>query len=130
MTVLDPISLTAAALVATAVQAFATEAGQSAWSGLSRLVKLIRTKLVGDDAGNRALEEVQANPGDEIRTRELASAIDRHVGADASFREQLAQLLREAQADPIVGQFVTTVSGNAQVGKIVNIRDVTGNVSF
>lgn len=127
---MDPISITAAALVAAALQAFATEAGQGAWSGLSRLVKLIRTKLAGDEAGSTALEQVQANPADEARTRELAAAIDRHVGADASFRESLAGLLREAQQDPIVGQFVTTVSGNAQVGKIVNVRDVTGNVSF
>jgi hypothetical protein len=126
----DPISLTAAALVTAALQAFATEAGQGAWSGLNRLVKLIRTKLAGDDAGSRALEEAEANPGDEVRTRELAVAINRHASTDASFREQLGELLRDAQADPIVGQFVTTVSGNAEVGKIVNIRDVTGNVSF
>jgi len=127
---MDPISITAAALVATALQAFATEAGQGAWSGLSRLVKLIRAKLAGDEAGNKALDQVQANPADEARTRDLAAAIDRHASADASFRESLAGLLREAQGDPIIGQFVTTVSGNAQVGKIVNIRDVTGNVSF
>jgi len=127
---MDPISITAAALVATALQAFATEAGQGAWSGLSRLVRLIRTKLAGDEAGSKALEQVQANPADEARTRELAAAIDRHAGADALFRESLAGLLREAQQDPIVGQFVTTVSGNAQVDKIVNIHDVTGNVSF
>jgi len=127
---MDPISITAAALVATALQAFATEAGQGAWSGLSRLVKLIRAKLAGDKAGNKALDQVQANPADEARTRDLAAAIDRHASADASFRESLAGLLREAQGDPIIGQFVTTVSGNAQVGKIVNIRDVTGNVSF
>jgi hypothetical protein len=126
----DPISLTAAALVTAALQAFATEAGQGAWSGLNRLVKLIRTKLAGDDAGSRALEEAEANPGDEVRTRELAVAINRHASTDASFREHLGELLRDAQADPIVGQFVTTVSGNAEVGKIVNIRDVTGNVSF
>ena len=127
---MDPISITAAALVATALQAFATQAGQGAWSGLSRLVNLIRAKLAGDEAGNKALDQVQASPADEARTRELAAAIDRHASADASFRESLAGLLREAQADPIIGQFVTTVSGNAEVGKIVNIGDVTGNVSF
>lgn len=127
---MDPLSITVAALVVKALEQVASEGGRAAWAGLSRLVGAVRARFAGDDSARAALEAAEAAPADEAATRQLATEIDRVAAQDTSFRATLADLVREAQGDRVVGEFVTQVSGNAQVDKIVNIGDVTGNVSF
>jgi hypothetical protein len=127
---MDPLSITVAALVVKALDSLASEGGRAAWAGLSRLVGAVRARFAGDDAAQAALTAAEAAPTDETRTRELAGEIDRVAAQDTAFRTTLAELVREAEGDKVVGGFVTKVSGNAQVDKIVNIGDVTGNVSF
>lgn len=127
---MDPISITAAALVAKALDEFATEAGRRTWAGLGKLVALVRSRFTGDGDAAATLTEAEDAPGDQERVDALAASIDRHLSADPGFHAAVSELVREAEGDPMVGTFVTKVSGNAQVGKVVNISEVHGNVSF
>lgn len=127
---MDPISITAAALVAKALDEFATEAGKRAWAGLGKLVALVKSKFTGDDEAAATLAGAEDTAGDQARVDALAASIDRHVSADPAFHAAVSKLVREAEGDPMVGTFVTKISGNAQVGKVVNISDVHGDVSF
>lgn len=60
--------------------------------------------------------------------RALAGVLDDRAAGDREFEAGLVALIEEVRRDPVAASFVTEVSGNAQVGKIVNIgqaRDVT-----
>ncbi|SNY76860.1 hypothetical protein SAMN04244553_0842 [Nocardia amikacinitolerans] len=127
---MDPISITAAALVVKALDEFATETGRRTWAGLGKLVELIRSKFAGDDEAAATLAEAEGVPADPERVDALASSIDRHVQTDPAFRAAVTELVRTAEGDPMVGSIVTKVSGSAQVGKLVNISEVRGDVSF
>ncbi|MGW4364107.1 hypothetical protein ACWEKT_00560 [Nocardia takedensis] len=127
---MDPISITAAALIVKALDEFATEAGRRTWAGLGKLVTLIRSKFSGDEEATASLAEAQAAPADPAAAEALAASIDRHVQTDPGFHAAVSELLRDAEGDPLVGSIVTKVSGNAQVGKLVNITEVHGDVSF
>jgi hypothetical protein len=127
----DPITITVATLLASkAVEALGGKVGEGLWAGIGRLAGLVREKLGGDSAGAAALERLEANPQDRTAVERLAGELDRHAAADPDFHQQLTALVEEARRDPKAGQFVTNVYGNAQVGKLVNIGDVQGNVSF
>ena len=127
---MDPLSLTVATLLSMkAAEAFGGEAGRSAWAGLRRLGEFVRHKLGGDPEVAEVLNDSPDQPV-ETRTEIIATAIERHVQLEPSFRQELSGILREAQEDPAIAQFVTQISGNASVGKITNIGDVHGNVSF
>jgi hypothetical protein len=126
----DATSLTAAALVASAYQAFATEAGKAGWAGLRHVIDLVRGKLSNDGRGQEALAEVETSPGDVDRVRQLADVLEMHLVNSPDFGRELAALISTAEADPVVGPMVTQVSGNARVGKLVVINTVNGDVSF
>ncbi len=127
---MDPLSLTVATLLSMkAAEAFGGEAGRGAWSGLRRLGDLVRNKL----GGNPEVEEVLNDSQDqsvETKTEIIATAIERQVQFEPSFRQELSDILRQAEEDPAIAQFVTKISDNASVGKITNIGDIHGNVSF
>jgi ApbE superfamily uncharacterized protein (UPF0280 family) len=127
---MDPISVTAAALIVKVLDQFAADAGKHAWSGFTKLMNLVRQKFSGDPTATTALAAAQAAPADQQRVDELTASIDKYVRDDPQFKSALAELVKEAESDPTIGEFVTEVSGNAQVGKIVNINEVKGDVSF
>jgi hypothetical protein len=127
---MDPVSITVAALLAKTLDQFAGEAGKGAWSGIGRLVGLIRSHFADDNAAEAALAQVEATPASPEGAENLAQALDRHAAEDPAFREALRAYIREAQQDPATASFVTEISGNAQVGKLVNIDRVDGDVSF
>jgi hypothetical protein len=126
---MDPLSLSVAALLAKALGGAAEEAGQGAADALGRLVAAVRRRFAGDEGAQSALTAVECAPADEASTRTLAEAIERaSADGDGKFRAELEKLVGEAERDPRVGQFITEVRENAQVGKIVNIgsaRDVS-----
>ncbi len=127
---MEPLSVTVATLIATyAAQAFGGQLGQAAAAGVKNLVSLVRRKLAGNEAAQAALATAQGAPG-TTGPGDLAGPLDAAVRGDAEFRARLEDLVAALQADPDIGQFVTTVSGNARVGKITNIGSVTGNVTF
>jgi hypothetical protein len=127
---IDPTAITAAALLATAAQQFAGEAGKRAWSGIGHLVELVRGKLASDPEGRAALATTDATPTDQASVHALAQALNRHVMSDPTFGAALAEAIRAAERDPAIGRFVTQISGNARVGKLVTIDTVHGTVSF
>ncbi len=127
---MDPLSITAAALVVKALEEFATEAGKGTWGLLGKLVETVRAKFAGDDPACEALAEVQDAPADTDRAQALARHLDRHASEDDRFRAALADLVGQAERDPAIGRFVTRISGSARVGKVVNIQSVHGDVSF
>jgi hypothetical protein len=124
---MDPLSLSVAVLLAKALGSAAEEAGRGATDAFGRLVTTVRKRFADDEGAQSALVAVERDPANEASTRILATAIER-ASADPAFRGELEELVREAERDPRVGQFVTEVRDNAQVGKIVNIgsaRDVS-----
>ncbi len=127
---MEPLSITVATLIATyAAQTFGGELGQAAASGLKKLVGLVRRKLSGNDSAQAALAAAESAQG-PASADALAGPLDAAVKSDGEFRSQLEELVNALQSDPDIGRFVTTVSGNARVGKITNIGSVTGNVTF
>ena len=128
---MEPLSVTVATLIATyAAQALGGELGQAAASGLKKLVGLVRRKLSGNDSAQAALAAATESAQDPASADALAESLDAAVRSDGEFRCQLEELVNTLRSDPEIGRFVTTVSGNAQVGKITNIGTVTGNVTF
>lgn len=126
----DPTTITAAALVAVACQDLVGEAAKSTWEGLGRVAGLIRGKLESDSAGRQALSRVEAEPTDSQRVWDLIDVLDPHVCGDPAFRRALADIIADLSGQPTIGQFITQISGDARVGKLVVIDTVHGDVSF
>ena len=128
---MEPLSLTVATLLATkAGEAFGSETAKRAWSLLRRLAEAVQRKLSGDPEAEDKLAELEAQPGDDEKVQAVAGTIGAHAGADPAFKEELEALVAEARDDPDLGRFVTTITGNASVGKVTNIGTVHGNVTF
>ncbi len=128
---MEPLSITVATLIATyAAQAVGGDLGHAAASALKKMVGLVRGKLHGNDPAQAALTAAEQSSRDPASADALAGPLDAAVKSDEEFRSQLEELVQTLRSDPGIGKFVTTVSGNAQVGKITNIGNVTGNVTF
>ena len=128
---MEPVSVTVATLIATyAAQAFGGGLGQAAASGLKDLVGLVRRKLAGNNPAEAALAAAVESAQGQESADVLAGSVDAAVKSDSDFRSQLEELVNALRSDPDIGRFVTTVSGDARVGKITNIGTVTGNVTF
>jgi hypothetical protein len=74
------------------------------------------------------LERLEAKPDSQARTAELAEVLQPRLEADPQLLAELTRLVEEAKAQPQTATFVTTVQGNAQVGKLTNIGQVTGDL--
>jgi hypothetical protein len=125
---IDPLSLSVAALLAKALGGAAEETGREAADALGGLLAAVRGRLSGDARAQQALTAVERAPADEARTSDLAAVLHAHICADPSFGAELEGLLAEAERDAGVARFVTEVRDSAQVGKVVNIgqaRDVS-----
>jgi hypothetical protein len=129
---MDPatIALTAAGLLAKkALEAAAGKAGEGAWAALGRIADAVRHRFGGDPEVTESLDRLEAKPTSEARTAEVAEVLSDRLQADPTFAEELAQLIDHAKAaSPQAASFVTTVQGNAQVGKLTNIGQVSGDV--
>ena len=126
----DPVMITAAALVAKGFETVAGEAGRSAWTGMGRLLGLVRNKLRADPQGQHALASVEADPANQASVQALAEVIASHGTKDQRFHEMLRELVADAGQHPTIGRFVVQVSEQAKIGKLVNIDTVHGDVSF
>ncbi|MCK9922391.1 hypothetical protein MXD61_10965 [Frankia sp. AgPm24] len=127
----ESVGLAVAALLATrATEAFGAGAGRGAWDFVRRLADLVRDRLGSDPGAAAALEELRAGPSDPARIRALAGFVQHYADDDPDFSDQLERLVREGSRDPVAGRFVTEVTGNASIGKLVNIAEVQGDVNF
>jgi hypothetical protein len=128
---MDPatLALTAAGLLAKkALEAAGGKAGEGAWAGLSRVAECIRRRFAGDREVTETLDRLDAKPASPARTAELAEVLQPRLDADPALVAELTRLVEQAKADPQTASFVTTVQDNAQVGKLTNIGQVTGDV--
>lgn len=128
---MDPatLALTAAGLVAKkALEAAGGKAGEGAWASLGRISEAVRARFRGDPEATEALQRLEAKPDSQARTAELAEVLQPRLEADPQLLAELTRLVEEAKAAPQAAAFVTTVQGNAQVGKLTNVGQVTGDV--
>jgi hypothetical protein len=127
----DPgtVALTVAGLLAKkALEAASGKAGEGAWAALGRIADAVRTRFRADPEITEILERLEARPTSEGRTQELAEVLQERLVAEPSFAAELARLVEQAKAEPQTAAFVTTVQDNAQVGRLTNIGQVTGDV--
>jgi len=128
---MDPatLALTAAGLLAKkALEAAGGKAGEGAWATLGRFAETIRAKFRGDPEATETLDRLEAKPESQARTAELAEILQPWLEADPQLVAELTRLVEQAKAQPQTAAFVTTVQDNAQVGKLTNIGQVTGDV--
>jgi hypothetical protein len=127
----EPLSIAVATILAAkAAEGFASETGKGAFGFLKQLVGLLRRRFAGDTAASEDLTKVENHPQEERNVTVLADTIDRYIHNDDELRNELAEILKKAQRDPEVTSFLTTVLPGGVVGKITNIGDVHGNVTF
>jgi hypothetical protein len=130
---MDPaaIALTVAGLLAKkALEAAGAKAGEGAWAVLGRIAETVRTRFSGDQEVTETLARLEAKPTSPGRTAELAEVLQPRLEADPGLAAELTRLVEHAKAEPQIAAFVTTVQDNAQVGKVTNIGQVTGDVQF
>ncbi|MCX4981491.1 hypothetical protein [Streptomyces sp. NBC_00572] len=124
----EPISLAVASLVA---GGFLAEAGSGAWRTATRLAAFLRGKFGTDQEAVEVLEQCEVEPSNEAARNRLLSAIESYLGSDSAFRDELLSTLEsEGYArDDVVNDRIS-ISGHANVGKVVQIKTVQGDVSF
>ncbi|OHV34664.1 hypothetical protein CC117_20880 [Parafrankia colletiae] len=128
---IESVGLAVAALFAVrATEAFGAGAGEGAWGFVRRLADLVRTRFSSDPDAGAALDELSASPSDAARIEAVAAFVQGYADVDPGFAAELERLIRHGASDPVAGRFVTEITGNASVGKLVNIGEVTGDVSF
>jgi hypothetical protein len=128
---MDPVTLalTAAGLIAKqALEAAGGKAGEGAWAGLGRLAQTIRRRFAGDHEVTETLDRLEAKPTSAARTTDLAEVLGPRLDADPGLVAELTRLVEQVKGDPQTASFVTTVQDNAQVGKLTNIGQVSGDV--
>jgi hypothetical protein len=96
------------------------------------LYRVVCGKLSGDHDSSaiKALDELTRQPADPQPQATLAALLARHAQADPDFALELARLVGTATQDASVVSVVNVVSGDARVGKIVTVRDVSGDLTF
>ncbi len=129
---MDPVSLAIAAaglMAQRAAEAMAGEAGKSGWSGLQRLWELARHRLA-DDRDSGILDDVQRNPMNTEAVTALAAALQAQFDRDSGFRESMEGVVHEAQRRYSIVEITNNFFGNVRIGKMTNIGDVHGSVTF
>jgi hypothetical protein len=108
-------------------ESIAEKAGEAVWEKLTTLYQAIRNKLNSDkdDFAQQSLARLEQKPDLEARQRSLVDVLTEKIESDAEFAKLLSRLTQETTQDQSVGQFVTSVFGQAQVGKIINIGQAT-----
>jgi hypothetical protein len=128
---LDPISFTVASLLAwKAAEGLAEGVGHSAWNHLDRLRRVVLERFHADARGADAVAALEASPADAAQVENVARRLDEYMRDDPGFRELIANEIEHAARHRDLGRFITQVANDAKVGKIVNIGEVHGDVTF
>ncbi|WP_151478936.1 hypothetical protein [Streptomyces albicerus] len=124
----DPISLTVATLLA---GGYLAEAGSEAWRTTTRIAAFLRNKFGRDQQALDALQRCEADPSNALAQADVRSALDRYLDSDSGFHDQLLSILKsQGYSQNEVMNSRVNVTDQASVGKIVQIKDVQGDVSF
>ncbi len=115
----------------------AKKAGEAAWdeatNRLARIHQVIKAKFATDEDPYvlKTLEQLEEDPNSAPCRAALAEVLREKVEADQAFSQTLAELVREARQSDAAGQFLTIVSGHAQVKSITNIGSAgVVNINF
>jgi hypothetical protein len=124
---MDPVTLTlggiVAGLVAKVLDKGEGKAADQGWAALGRLVGAVRRRFRehGSDQDKQALTGVEDAPDSPRRLQALAAAVDRHAGADATWRAELRAQVEEAKSGGVdVGSLTQSAWGdhNIQIGGV------------
>ncbi|MGW6641307.1 hypothetical protein [Streptomyces iakyrus] len=118
----------AALLAKSAGEEFARESGRATWERMRELLQSVRRTLSGDAGGTAALAAAEADPQNETALVNLTGELQQMALEDESFASTLAEIIRASREDPRANHI--TVEGQAQVGKIVSMGNIQGNVTF
>jgi hypothetical protein len=123
----DPIAATAACLLAGKAvddQDDTTPAGNldlTKVAGLGEVAGLVAQAAADDPDVQATLSEATAHPDDPAAIAALARLLGVLAGQNDTLQSALGQLAAPAAGGPAVGGLVTTIAGQAQVGKVVTI---------
>ncbi|WP_146104101.1 hypothetical protein [Nonomuraea solani] len=127
------IALLASAAAALIAQGFLSEAGASTWASVERMVVTIRDRFTGESSAQAALERVQAQPEDEASVDQLAIQVARAMQSDTDFADMVKDFVECEGRDPRGSQVISRVYNDykgAQIGKVVNVETVHGDMNF
>ncbi len=101
----------------------AKKVGESVTQKGEHLLSTIRTRFRAKPDGYalQTLERMEADPANEGRQGALTAVLKEEAEKDHAFQTELAQLVLSLAKDESVTRFVTNVSGDARVGKLINI---------
>jgi hypothetical protein len=124
--VLDQLATTAALAVTTkGAEALAV----SGKDGLAALIRLIRGRFRGSEPREAAiLQAAMEHPDDDARRRELAVVLARMMVDDPVFRERLQTYWRAAEVEVADDRSTVTNRFSGTAEKVVQARDITGDV--
>lgn len=110
------------------LMAIATALATKAATGVYDLVK---KKFSKDKKAIAVLESAEAAPSDQAAVKALAERLEVAEAEDAGFAEALRTEWGTVQVDQHAeqGGVTNSVTGNVS-GKVVQARDINGNVSF
>src|SRR5260221_13528068 len=96
---LAALAISAAPLLAkSSIDAAASDAGKSSWSGARRLYESIRDKFAGQPYPEMSLERVQAQPERRAAVESLAGFLEASAARDTDFRRWTIALVTEPHA--------------------------------
>lgn len=119
---MEPVSTIALAALILAsksgAQEFGKDAGQSAWSGLSRLWILVSRKFQGDKRATEVLLAAEQHPQDDQAVMLLRQTLQDYAERDARFATELQHLIDEARQRPEYQPTSKLFDNYGWVGKI------------
>ena len=133
----EPVSLTVGALVATLLTKAAEKGGENladaAKAAVSRLVGWLKDRFTqtGDEEGSQALAWAEGAPDSPSRLSALAEVVDRRAEADSEFKINVQRLVEDAkqQEGLQVGSIAQSASGDQNVQTAGN-QDTSVTVSY
>lgn len=104
-------------------KAAAKRAGESMLQHGGALLGLLRSTFAkkSDDYAARTLQRFEERPADASRQQALQAVLIDEAESDPAFRDQLERFVQTMSQDHAVTQFITNVSGDARVEKLINI---------
>jgi hypothetical protein len=124
--VLEELATTAALAVTTKGAEALVISGKG---GLAALIRLIRGRFRGSEPREAAiLQAALEHPDDEARRRELAVVLAQMMAEDPVFREHLQMCWRAVAVEVAEDRSTVTNRFSGTAEKVVQARDITGDV--
>jgi hypothetical protein len=120
-------------LATTAALAVTTKGAEtlvvSGKDGLAALIRLVRERFRGSEPRESAvLQAALEHPDDDARRRELAVVLAQMMAEDPVFRERLQTCWRAAAMEVADNRSTVTNRFSGTAEKVVQARDITGDV--